>query len=56
MRHGGVEAVFEGEEKAVKELVEFCKRGSSGARVTRVDVKWENYTGEFKDFQVRYSF
>jgi len=56
LRHGGVEAVFEGEEEAVKELVEFCKRGSSGARVTRVDVKRESYTGEFKDFQIRYSF
>jgi acylphosphatase len=55
LRHGGVEAVFEGEEEAVKELVEFCKRGSSGARVTHVDVKWESYTGEFEDFQVRYS-
>jgi len=56
LRDGGVEAVFEGEEEAVKELVEFCKRGSPGARVTRVDVKWESYTGEFKDFQIRYSF
>ena len=56
LRDGEVEAVFEGEEEAVKELVEFCKRGSPRARVTHVDVKWESYTGEFKDFQIRYSF
>lgn len=56
LRDGRVEAVFEGTEKAVKELIEFCKRGSHGARVTYVEVKWESYAGEFKDFQIRYSF
>jgi len=56
LRNGKVEAVFEGEEKAVKELIEFCRRGPAGARVTHVDVTWESYTGEFKDFKIRYSF
>lgn len=56
LRDGRVEAVFEGTEKAAKELIEFCKRGSHGARVTYVEVKWESYAGEFKDFQIRYSF
>lgn len=35
---GRVEAVFEGEEKSVKELIEFCKRGPPGARVSNVEV------------------
>jgi acylphosphatase len=51
---GRVEAVFEGEEEAVKELIDFCKRGPPGAKVTKVDVKWEFYTGEFKDFEIRF--
>jgi acylphosphatase len=51
---GRVEAVFEGEEGAVKELIEFCRRGPPGARVVKVDVKWENYTGEFRSFEIRY--
>jgi acylphosphatase len=51
---GGVEAVFEGEQENVKELVEFCRRGPPGARVTGIDVMWENYTGEFRDFEIRY--
>jgi len=51
---GRVEAVFEGEEGAVKELIEFCRRGPPGAKVTKIDVKWEDYTGEFKDFEIRY--
>lgn len=54
--NGRVEAVFEGEEENVKELVEFCKRGPPGARVRNVDVVWENYTGEFKDFEIRYGY
>jgi len=51
---GRVEAVFEGEQENVKELVEFCRRGPPGARVTGIDVMWENYTGEFRDFEIRY--
>ena len=53
---GRVEAVFEGEEKSVKELIEFCRRGPPGARVTDVDIIWENYKGEFRNFEVRYGY
>ena len=49
-----VEAVFEGEEEAVKALVNFCKRGPSSAVVTSVDVTWEPYTGEFNGFKIKY--
>jgi acylphosphatase len=49
-----VEAVFEGEEEDVKALVGFCKRGPSGARVTNVDLTWENCTGEFDGFKIKY--
>jgi len=53
---GRVEAVFEGEENNVRELIEFCRLGPPGARVTHIDVKWENYTGEFRDFEIRYGY
>ncbi len=53
---GRVEAVFEGEEREVKTLVEFCKRGPPGARITDVQVIVENYTGEFNDFEMRYGY
>ena len=53
---GRVEAVFEGEEENVKKLIEFCRRGPPGARVTDVDIIWENYTGEFRNFEVRYGY
>ncbi|MBC7130530.1 acylphosphatase [Candidatus Bathyarchaeota archaeon] len=51
---GRVEAVFEGDKKAVMQLIEFCKRGPPGALVTKVDVIWEPYKGEFGDFRIVY--
>jgi len=52
---GRVEAIFEGEREDVEKLIEFCRKGPSGARVTKVDVQWEEYSGEFKDFKIRRS-
>lgn len=52
---GGVEAVFEGEKEAVQKLIAFCKHGPSSARVTNVDFTWENFTGEFESFKLKYS-
>ncbi len=49
---GRVEAVFEGEEEAVKEAIEWCKRGPPLAKVERVEVRYEEPTGEFKDFRI----
>ena len=51
---GAVEAIFEGDEEAVKAMVAFCKHGPSGARVTNVDVVWEAYVGEFEAFEIWY--
>ena len=47
-----VEAVFEGEETAVKALEEYCHHGPSSAAVTNVNSIWEPYCGEFNDFEV----
>ncbi len=50
---GRVEAAFEGEEDAVRELGEWCREGPIGARVRRVDVFSEAPTGEAGGFQIR---
>jgi len=49
-----VEAVCEGEKENVEKLINFCRRGPPGARVTKVDVTWEDYTGQFKSFTIRF--
>ena len=51
---GRVEAVFEGEKDAVETLIAFCKHGSSGAKVTNLELTWETYTGTFDRFKVMY--
>jgi len=50
---GRVEAVFEGEKDAVEALIDFCRRGPPAARVTNIEVFWEEYKGEFKDFRIK---
>lgn len=51
---GRVEAVFEGDKKAVEAMIDFCRRGPPGAQVDDVEVKWETYRGESSGFEVRY--
>lgn len=55
-RDGRVEAVFEGEEEAVKSMVDWCWRGSPSSRVTGVEVEWEEATGDFDDFSVAFGY
>ncbi len=51
---GRVEAVMEGEEEALKKMLEFCREGPPGAEVERVEIKWERPKGEFDDFEIQY--
>jgi acylphosphatase len=51
--NGDVEAVFEGSDFAVADMLEFCIKGPLGAVVKKVDVKEEKYKNEFADFEVR---
>jgi acylphosphatase len=54
LEDGRVEAVFEGEEEAVKAVVEFCRVGPKGADVASIDVNWETFRGEFEGFAIAY--
>jgi acylphosphatase len=51
---GTVQALFEGEKKKVEEIIGWSHRGPSGAQVSKVDISWEPYKGEFKHFDIRY--
>jgi acylphosphatase len=43
---GTVEAVFEGDRERVESMVEWCRRGPSGALVEDVEVTWAEPQGE----------
>ncbi len=51
---GRVEALFEGEENQVEEMIKWCHRGSPASVVTKVEIIEEPYLGEFTDFKIRY--
>ncbi len=51
---GNVEAVLEGNRENVEKVIEWSHQGSSGAIVKNVEVDWKDYTGEFKDFSIKY--
>ncbi|MGZ4354425.1 MAG: acylphosphatase [Gaiellaceae bacterium] len=43
---GSVEAVFEGPQDRVESMLDWCRRGPSGAWVEDVEVTWEQPAGE----------
>lgn len=51
---GRVEAVFEGDHERVGYMVNWCKSGSSFARVDNLEVKEEEYVGDLTEFEIRY--
>jgi acylphosphatase len=54
LRNGSVEVVAEGEREKLEQLLAQLRKGPIGAHVTGVDVFWENPTGEFTNFGIRW--
>jgi len=50
---GSVEIVAEGNEEDLRKFLEEVRRGPPAAIVEKVDVEWEDYTGEFMGFAIR---
>ncbi len=53
LQDGTVKVVAEGSENKLKELEQFLHEGSPQARVSKVDVHWQEARLEFNDFSVR---
>jgi len=51
---GRVEAVLEGPKNEVEALLQRMEEGPPYAKVTKMDVDWEKYQGEFTDFRIRW--
>lgn len=47
-----VEAVFQGEEKSIEDLITKCRKGPFLAEVKDISVSWEEVRERFGDFQV----
>ena len=55
LRDGRVEAILEGPRGAVEAVIRWAQRGPPLALVEKVEVYWEEYKGEFRDFTIRFS-
>jgi len=51
---GTVEVVAEGNEDKINKLIQFCKKGTSAAKVEDVSINYEKPKNEFKDFDIKY--
>jgi len=51
---GNVEAVFEGDEKIIKVMIEWCNHGPPLAKVDAVEVEKQPVSDEFDQFSFRY--
>lgn len=51
---GEVEAVFEGEKENVRAMVEWVHQGPPFSYVKGVEIEWQEPSGEFKNFFIKY--
>lgn len=51
--NGDVQGCFEGDEKDVQALIDWCREGPSLAEVEKVIVEKKDFSGEFQGFHVR---
>jgi len=53
--YDSVETIAEGEREKLERFASVVKNGPHAARVDEANVEWETASGEFQNFNVRYS-
>lgn len=51
---GQVQSEVEGEEKIIQLYIDVLQKGPGLGYVTNIDAIWQDYSGEFKNFQIRH--
>ncbi len=51
---GTVMILAQGEEEKLKKLIDWCKNGPMLAKVDKVDIDWQEATGQFDKFEIKY--
>jgi len=54
LRDGRVEVAAEGEEQALRSLLEDLQQGPAGAVIERMETKWQLYTGNLISFEIMF--
>lgn len=50
--NGKVEAIFQGEEKIIKQIIELCREGPPFAEVKDVQAEWQEVEEKLKSFLI----
>jgi len=50
---GSVLVVFEGKQQSVEAAITWCRQGPPAARVSNLDVEWQEFQDEFSEFSIR---
>lgn len=51
---GTVKLVAEGKVRKLEELIKRCYNGNRLARVDKIDIQWQEATGQFEGFEIKY--
>ncbi|KPJ72958.1 acylphosphatase [Parcubacteria bacterium DG_74_1] len=51
---GRVEILAEGEREKLEKLVDWARKGPDSARVDGLQIDWQEFKGEFEDFEIKY--
>jgi acylphosphatase len=54
MDDGSVEAILEGDKNSVEDAIRWFKMGPPNAHVEKIELNYDRYSGEFKDFKISY--
>ncbi len=49
-----VKIIAEGEKENLEKLIEWCYNGSILARVDKINIDWQEATGQFNKFKIEY--
>ncbi|BDC35435.1 acylphosphatase [Candidatus Methanoliparum sp. LAM-1] len=52
--NGDVEIICEGDKESIEELIKKLWEGPPLSKVDNVEICWEEYKSEFKDFTIKY--
>ena len=51
---GKVEAVFEGDEKNIYDMIRWCSKGSTNSKVSKIEIFKKKYIKEYDNFSIIY--
>ena len=52
LQNGDVECVLEGLKSNIDKVMIWCHQGPPNSRVNNVEIKYEEFTGDFNEFQI----